>query len=258
MDLNNRIEIQEMNLFKEFDKTNLKSHSIDYNVNKNNLTKSNHKYLNRLNLIKRHLSSNTIGLPSNITIQDNIWNGFHKKLVHERLLHIKKINKDIDIEKLQTGGLNLVRADSMIENCIGVISIPVGLGLNFTINSHKYVIPMAVEEPSIIAAVSSAAKLISENGGFVANSDQPLMISQIHIVDTNTNQSSKIISDNKDKIISFANKHCQEMVQRGGGVQGLYIRVLKNNNINIDNGIMTVELDILSIISLPDIGFKLI
>jgi degradative hydroxymethylglutaryl-CoA reductase len=58
----------------------------------------------------------------------------------------------------------------MIENCIGKVSVPLGLGLNFLINGRKYSIPMAVEEPSIVAAASSAAKLIAENGGFTCYS----------------------------------------------------------------------------------------
>jgi degradative hydroxymethylglutaryl-CoA reductase len=187
--------------------------------------------LNRVNLIKNQLTS---GLPSKINVPDSIWSGFHKKSIHERHLQLKKINKEINIDKLKSGGLDLIRADSMIENCIGIISIPVGLGLNFLINGKKYIIPMAVEEPSIIAAVSSAAKLISENSGFTAFSDPPLMIAQIHIVDTDTEQTIKRLIDKKKSIISNANIHCQSMVQRGGGVQELFVRHIGQRKVTLE------------------------
>ena len=103
-------------------------------------------------------------------IQD-IWSGFRKKNVIERQLQIKKLFENVDTEKLKNGGLNLLRADNLVENCIGVISLPIGLGLNFVINGQKYAIPMSTEEPSVIAAASNAAKIIGENGGFFTNCD---------------------------------------------------------------------------------------
>jgi len=72
----------------------------------------------------------------------------------------------------------------MVENCIGKINLPLGLGLNFKINGNCYIIPMAVEEPSVIAAASGGAKFISDNGGgFLAFSSKPVMIGQVQIVD---------------------------------------------------------------------------
>ena len=75
------------------------------------------------------------------------------------------VESGIDTQKFLDGGLTLERAELMIENCIGKISLPLGLGLNFKINNKYYTIPMATEEPSVIAAASSAAKFIDENGG---------------------------------------------------------------------------------------------
>jgi hydroxymethylglutaryl-CoA synthase len=187
----------------------------------------------RINMIRSQLVStsnkneNVVGLPKFVTVQENIWAGFHKKSIHERHLQIKKVYPNIDTNNLQTGGLNLIRAENMIENCIGIISIPVGLGLNFTVNSKKYNVPMAIEEPSVIAAVSNSAKLISENNGFFCYSDPPLMITQIHIVDTDSSQTVSIINENKSKLINIGNSYCQDMVQRGGGIIEIYTRVLK-------------------------------
>ena len=85
-------------------------------------------------------------------------------------------------------------ANTMIENCIGTANIPLGLGLNFTINSREYIVPMAVEEPSVIAAVSGAAKLISSSGGFQTKAcSRNTVYSQIQMLDITDNQLESII-----------------------------------------------------------------
>lgn len=84
---------------------------------------------------------------------------------------------DISENDLREGGLTLSYADKMIENCIGKISLPLGLGLNFKINNKDYKIPMVIEEPSVIAAASGAAKFIKERGsGFFTASTAPIMV----------------------------------------------------------------------------------
>ena len=84
--------------------------------------------------------------------------------------------------KNQQQQLDLNSADKMIENVIGVMGLPIGLGLNFLINGKDYVIPLAVEEPSIVAALSSAAKIFRNHGGFQAASSDPILIGQIQVV----------------------------------------------------------------------------
>lgn len=75
-------------------------------------------------------------------------------------------------------------ADYMIENCIGVMPLPLGLGLGFKINGQNYQVPMAIEEPSVIAACSAIAKIVSEKGsGFICHSTPPVMIAQIQIAE---------------------------------------------------------------------------
>ena len=170
----------------------------------------------------------------------DIWKGFYKKNILERQIQIKKIYDDVDIEKLKTGGLNLLRADNLVENCIGVISLPIGLGLNFLINGQKYSVPMSTEEPSVIAAASSAAKLIAENGGFFCSSDSPYMISQIlYEYDENNiekknyylKQLSEIIQRNKNEILKYGNKNvCNKMFIRGGGLVDVYVRNINNKS----------------------------
>ena len=88
--------------------------------------------------------------------------------MEQRLNQLAKLVPAIDVESLVRGGLSLKLADHMIENCIGVMPLPLGLGLGFKINGKSFIVPMAVEEPSVIAACSTIAKLISEKGsGFV-------------------------------------------------------------------------------------------
>jgi degradative hydroxymethylglutaryl-CoA reductase len=119
-----------------------------------------------------------------------------------------------------------LRADSIVENCIGIVSLPLGLATNFLVNNKKYSIPMALEEPSVIAAVSSTAKLIAENNGFFCYNDPPLMIGQIHFADVDEEYFAKIINENKQNLIKQANSFCQHMVQIGGGVKDISLRVL--------------------------------
>ena len=201
--------------------------------------------------INNNIENKTIGNNSNNNTinktKDNlIWSGFRKKNIIERQLQIKKIYDNVDIEKLKTGGLNLLRADNLIENCIGVISLPIGLGLNFIINGQKFSIPMSTEEPSVIAAASFAAKIIGENGGFFTNCDKAYMITQIMYeydfskIKNNEkdkmyylSQISEIIQRNKKEIINYGNNNiCNKMFIRGGGIIDIYIRPLKNNSSN--------------------------
>jgi degradative hydroxymethylglutaryl-CoA reductase len=90
----------------------------------------------------------------------------------------------------------------MIENCIGMMSIPLGLGLNFLINGNEYIIPMVIEEPSVIAAVSNSAKLIKEQGGgFKTWSSEPLMIGQIQVLDVDPEVARKLLEEKKTSIL---------------------------------------------------------
>ncbi len=118
-------------------------------------------------------------------------------------------------------------ADKMIENVIGVFGLPIGLGLNMLVNRKDYVIPMVVEEPSIVAAVSSAAKLVRDSGGFISESTEPILIGQIQIVDVqNTARAKNVILQNKDEIINLANSLHPRMLARGGGVRDIEVRIL--------------------------------
>ena len=91
----------------------------------------------------------------------NIVKNFHKEPIEQRLQQLEKIYPYLDTQAMKEGGLSIELADHMIENCIGVISLPLGLGLSCKVNGKTYLVPMAIEEPSVIAACSVISKLIA-------------------------------------------------------------------------------------------------
>src|SRR5579862_6286912 len=105
--------------------------------------------------------------------------GFHKLPLGERQEQIARMYR-MSAEELAAlsgeGALEADVANQMIENAVGTFSLPLGLGLNLQVNGRDVIVPMAVEEPSVVAAVSFAAKIVREAGGFSAEADDSLMI----------------------------------------------------------------------------------
>jgi hydroxymethylglutaryl-CoA reductase len=154
---------------------------------------------------------------------------FYKMSVDERVeaVHERGLLNDSDYQTLRSGQhtLKLSAADKMIENVIGVMGLPIGLGLNFLINEKDYVIPMVVEEPSIVAAISSAAKMARSSGGFRTHSTDPILTGQIQVVDIpNMDVAINAVGSAKQKILDLANSFHPRMVARGGGAVGLDLR----------------------------------
>ncbi|KAG0227763.1 hypothetical protein BGW42_002733 [Actinomortierella wolfii] len=120
-------------------------------------------------------------------------------------------------------GLDEQIANNMIENCIGTLGLPLGLAFNFTINNTPLVIPMAIEEPSVVAAVSSAAKTISTYKGFQATAPvRNMIVAQVQlldILDGRMDQVMATLEEHRDEIRNEANEYCPNMVLRGAGVQ---------------------------------------
>uniref|UniRef100_A0A6B2KY20 hydroxymethylglutaryl-CoA reductase (NADPH) n=1 Tax=Arcella intermedia TaxID=1963864 RepID=A0A6B2KY20_9EUKA len=124
-------------------------------------------------------------------------------------------------------------ADVMIENCIGTLSIPLGLGLNFLINGKELVVPMSTEEPSVVAAVSGAAKTISEHGGFSSTYTGNIMVCQIQQLEVpNAEAAEAALQEQKDYLIQYGNRFCPSMVSRGGGIKNLEVRRVYYNREN--------------------------
>src|SRR5450631_3767294 len=110
--------------------------------------------------------------------------GFYKLSVEERreLLRHRADLSEQDLETLDGGGLDTAAADRIVENVVGVYALPLGLGLNFRVNGTDVLVPMVVEEPSVIAAASNAARMVREGGGFEAEADPPVMTAQIELL----------------------------------------------------------------------------
>jgi hydroxymethylglutaryl-CoA reductase len=161
----------------------------------------------------------------------NRFHEFYKKSPKERLDILKGFAGLTDEEARilgKSGALGMETADRMIENVVGTSELPFALGLHFLINGKEYVIPMCIEEPSVVAAASFAARLARPSGGFKASSDDPVMIGQIQILGfKDFEKAKKAILGNKEKIIANANKRDSVLVNFGGGAKDLEVRRIR-------------------------------
>lgn len=157
--------------------------------------------------------------------------GFYKLSPKERLKIVKDFADltDEEVELLQsTGSLSLDLANRMIENVVGVFPIPLGIGVNFLINGKNYLIPMAIEEPSVVAAASYAAKMARAKGGFHTSSTEQIMIGQIQAVGIKDPYKAKMtILATKQEILKKANEQDPMLVSLGGGAKDLRVRVIE-------------------------------
>ncbi|MFH1786014.1 MAG: hydroxymethylglutaryl-CoA reductase, degradative [Candidatus Micrarchaeota archaeon] len=158
--------------------------------------------------------------------------GFYKLNVDERISKIKKIANLTDDEVrllLNSGALELEKADKIVENVIGAVHIPMGLGLNFVINGKEVIIPMAVEEPSVIAAACKAAKLTLPEG-FKAEAEDSIMIGQIQVVSVkDSNQAVKNIELNRQKIMEIAHEYMKPHERYGCGAKKFEVKKLETD-----------------------------
>ncbi|GIV81628.1 MAG: 3-hydroxy-3-methylglutaryl coenzyme A reductase [Anaerolineae bacterium] len=123
------------------------------------------------------------------------------------------------------GGLTLAQAEHMIENVIGLYALPLGIATNFLINGVDYLIPMVIEEPSVVAGVSYAAKLVRAGGGFNTSADEPVMIGQIQVLDlTDLDEAARRIEAERERLLAEANCCDRTLVSLGGGARGLELR----------------------------------
>ncbi len=157
--------------------------------------------------------------------------GFYKLAPKERLAKIKEF-ADLQDEECailaNTGSLPLDAADRMIENVVGGFTLPLGIAVNFQINSKDYLIPMAIEEPSVVAAASYAAKMARDGGGFYTSSTAPVMIGQIQVVDLKDPYGARQrILNAKTEILKLANDQDPVLNSFGGGAKDLDARVIQ-------------------------------
>lgn len=158
--------------------------------------------------------------------------GFYRVPLAERRGKLAKLRdlSPADQQVLETGGIDADVADGMVENVVGLYALPLGLGLNFTINGKDYVVPMAVEEPSVIAAASNAARMVRAGGGFVAEVSRALMIAQIQILDVgDPHAAAAAIEGEREALLDRGRRILPRLVARGGGPTELSVRILPDS-----------------------------
>ena len=157
--------------------------------------------------------------------------GFYKLPLKTRLDLIQQQIPLSDEEARVLGegmSLSLEQADHMTENTIGLYALPLGIATNFRINGRDVLVPMVIEEPSVIAGASLAAKLVRAGGGFEAETDDPVMIGQIQLVGLSDASAARDqVLAHKDKLMQLANDVDPVLVRLGGGARDIRARVLE-------------------------------
>ncbi len=156
--------------------------------------------------------------------------GFYRKSIAERRAFVQEWGGLTDEEARSfefPPGVDPGTVDRMIENVIGVMPLPLGVATNFRINGRDYLVPMAIEEPSVVAAASNAAKVARPTGGFFAQTTAPVMIGQVQILDVPDPVAARLrLLDRKDDLLAAANAKDPVLVKFGGGAKDLEARIL--------------------------------
>ena len=164
---------------------------------------------------------------------------FFEKTLKERLGIVADFSglsqDELKIIEDATGGISFDQADGMIENAVGTFALPLGIATNFRVNDKDYLFPMVIEEPSVIAAASKAAKIARIQGGFKAEAEQSYSIGQIQVVDVDVQSSiPKVIAASND-ILSLANSKSNTLSKMGKGVKEVSCK-----DIETDSGHMLI------------------
>ncbi len=169
--------------------------------------------------------------------------GFYNLNLDERRAKIAESASLLDFGTLDsalTHGLSLETALHMVENVIGLYALPLGIGLNFQVNGRDVLVPMVIEEPSVVAGASFMAKLARAGGGFIAQSTEPLMIGQLQALDIdNLYEAKEKILANKQELIEYINAFPSSIKKLGGGARDIEVRVFDDS---IIGGFLVVHL----------------
>ncbi len=163
-------------------------------------------------------------------VKDSKVSGFYKLSREERVKKLKEVTGlgDDDLGPLiDPGKVDMEVLDHMIENVVGAMTIPLGIATNFKVNGQDYLIPMAIEEPSVVAAASNAARMARNLGGFMATDTGPVMIAQIQTVEVPTPFAAKNkILEVKDELLELANEQDPILIKFGGGARDIRVRII--------------------------------
>lgn len=160
--------------------------------------------------------------------------GFYNMTLDERqnrLLEATQLTSQ-DLAPFTNGGLSPDGADHMIENVIGLYSLPLGIALNFQVNGRDVLVPMAVEEPSVVAGASFMAKLARPGGGFTATTTDPLMIGQMQVIQLKNVEEAKFrLYEHKAELLAEADSIDPVLKKFGGGARDLEVRIIESSPI---------------------------
>jgi hydroxymethylglutaryl-CoA reductase len=160
--------------------------------------------------------------------------GFYNLTINERLakiIDVSPLTSD-DLLAYNNGGLTPNSADHMIENVIGLQSLPLGIGLNFQVNGKDVLVPFAIEEPSVVAGASFMAKLVRAGGGFQATTSAPEMIGQMQVLDLENAEAARLkIYEHKTELLAEADTIDPILKKFGGGARDLEVRIIEDSPI---------------------------
>ncbi|MEE2041094.1 hydroxymethylglutaryl-CoA reductase, degradative [Nocardiopsis sp. CT-R113] len=162
--------------------------------------------------------------------QNSRLTGFRTLTVQERREAVARESgvEPAVFEALEPGGLGVEAAEHMIENVVGVMGIPVGIATNVTVNGRDVLVPMATEEPSVVAAASNAARIARVRGGFTTSSTGPVMQAQVQVVDVVDPAGARLrVLEARDELIALAAAQDPKLAEVGGGVLDLTVRVVE-------------------------------
>lgn len=165
-----------------------------------------------------------------MTINSRISDMRNRTVEERRRIVSDQIGAEADFMNVldPAAGLSVSLAEHMVENVIGVLGLPVGLATNFTINQRDYLVPMATEEPSVVAAASNAARMARLCGGFTTSTTEPLMQAQVQVVETVDPQAARIrLLEHRAELVELANAQDPMLVRFGGGVRDLTVRIVQ-------------------------------
>ena len=159
--------------------------------------------------------------------------GFYNMSLDQRRAQLgEMIQPPEDLHAWVTGGLSPGAADHMIENVIGLHSLPLGIALNFQVNGRDVLVPMAIEEPSVVAGASFMAKLARAGGGFIATTSDPLMIGQMQVINiANLHEAKLRLIEHKAELLSEADSIDPVLQKFGGGARDLEVRIIESSPI---------------------------
>jgi hydroxymethylglutaryl-CoA reductase len=157
--------------------------------------------------------------------------GFYKLTPADRLqkvLSLTGLDREALAGLLSADAATMSMADRMIENAVGTLSIPVGVAANFTINGSDHLVPMATEEPSVVAAASHMAAIAREFGGFHTSSSAPIMLAQVQVVKTADPHAARLrLFERRQEILDLANAQDPFLVSLGGGAKDIEVRLIE-------------------------------